>query len=175
LGPLLIFRFPLLGGLLTLPLDASDVMLFEAFGSGPLTDHAYHNFDKFFDTYYLTIEFLVARKWANSLARNTAISLFIVRFTGFFLFEAGTFLRFNEENQLRPLFLLAPNIFENFFLAWLFIEKVKPTLLLTKKKLSVILLVVGIPKLIQEYVMHYAYIDQTWNFLRDHLFWWLYS
>jgi len=29
--------------------------------------------------------------------------------------------------------------------------------------------------MIQEYLMHFRYIDQVWNFIRDHFFWWLYQ
>lgn len=36
------------------------------------------------------------------------------------------------------------------------------------------IILVGLPKIAQEHVMHYKYPDQTWNFLRDHLFWWMY-
>jgi len=171
LVPLVIFKKPLLGAALAILGDISDVMAFEAFGSGPLSDSHYHNFDKFFDTYYLFIEFMVASRWASTLARRTAKGLFIWRFLGFFIFEISTFFG----NPIRPAFFLAPNIFENFFIAWLVILKFKPDFHLNLRKLIYIILIVGLPKIAQEYIMHFAYPDQTWNFLRDHLFWWIYN
>lgn len=169
--PFTIFKWPLLGGILCIVADASDVMLFEKFGKGPLTDDLYHNFDKFFDIYYLTFEFLVAWKWKDQLARKVAQALFLWRFFGAIIFEVLAIFGVN----FRPVFLLAPNIFENFFLAWIVIMKFAPTFKLNLKRLIIILLLVGTPKLVQEYVMHFAYPDRTWHFLRDHIFFFLYK
>jgi hypothetical protein len=169
--PLTVFRWALLGGVLAILGDICDVMIFEAFGSGPLQGDLYHNFDKFFDTYYLTLEFLVVRKWKNVIARRTAKGLFYWRFTGFALFEILSIFGY----VFRPFFLLAPNVFEHFYIFWAFILRFVPKFKLTVKRLIIILLIVGLPKLVQEYFMHFAAQDQTWNFLRDHLFWWIYG
>jgi len=169
--PLSVFKWPLLGGLLAILGDISDVMTFETYGSGPLSDEYYHNYDKVFDIYYLFLEFLVARTWTDKLAKKTAQGLFIWRFAGFGLFELSTLLG----HTVRPFFFLAPNIFENFYLAWLTIRKFKPEFVLTKKRLVIILLIVGIPKIIQESIMHWLLPDKTWYFFRDCLFWWAYD
>ena len=169
--PLTLFRFPLLGALFCIIGDISDVMIFEEFGAGPLTGGLYHNFDKVFDIWYLFFELLVARRWANNLAKNTAVFFFMWRFLGFVTFEASTILG----ATFRPAFTLSPNIFEHWYIAWTVIKKWNPRFVLTKTRLAIILFIVGAPKLIQEYIMHFAYPDQTWNFLRDHLFWWVYE
>lgn len=169
--PLTLFRFPLLGAVLCILGDISDVMLFEAFGAGPLPDGLYHNFDKFFDIWYLFFECLVAWRWRNVLARKTALILFTWRFMGFATFEISTLLG----HTIRWAFFAAPNIFEHWYILWTVILKWWPSFKLTKAKLAILILLVGAPKIAQEYVMHFAYPDQTWNFLRDHLFWWLYT
>lgn len=165
--PLTILRWPLSGALLAILGDISDVMIFEKYGYGYFfSDPTYHIFDKIFDTWYLFFEYLVVFRWTNTLARRTAKTLFLWRFAGFAVFEFWGF---------RPAFFAAPNIFEHFYLFWAFIIKFLPGFKLNFRRLIVILLILGMPKIIQEYIMHYKYPDQTWNFLRDHLFWWLYS
>ncbi len=163
--PFVILRFPLGGALLAILADASDVMTFERFGSGILDDSIYHNFDKVFDTWYLFFEFLVISKWSNIAVRRTGKTLFIWRFAGFAIFELFGF---------RPAFFLAPNIFENYYLAVTIIKKYFKSFEINWKRNFLIIILVGLPKIAQEYVMHYKYPDQTWNFLRDHLFWWMY-
>lgn len=164
--PLSLFRWPLLGAVLCTAADASDVMLMEKFGWGYFGNNMYHTFDKIFDIYYLFFEFLIVFKWKDMLARRTAKALFIWRFVGFAVYEIF---------GIRAVFFLAPNIFEHFYIAWVVIQKWFKNFVLTPTKLVMILLVVGLPKIAQEYVMHFKYPDQTWNFLRDNLFWWLYK
>ena len=132
LVPFTILRWALLGGILAMLADAADVMIMEKFGWGYFGNNAYHAFDKFFDTYYLFFEFLVARRWTNVLARRTGMILFTWRFAGFTLFEI---------TKIRPLFFLAPNIFEHFYLFWTSMLRFFPQFQLkNKKKLFIILL-----------------------------------
>ncbi len=170
LVPFTILRWPLGGALLAILGDISDVMLFEAFGSGPLTGKYYHNLDKFFDTYYLAFEFVASRRWSDALARKTSAVLFFWRFAGFLVFEVTTFLG----APFRPAFFFAPNIFEHFYLFTVIARKFFKSFTYTPKSLIIILLIVGLPKVAQEWFMHYAFPDQTWHFFRDHVFWWLY-
>ena len=157
----------MLGGILGILGDISDVVVFEFFGTSFFPGIEYHNVDKVFDTWYLFLEFIVVRRWViDKLARTTGIILFSWRFIGFLLFE---FLGF------RAAFFFAPNIFEFFFLAVLIIWKFKPKFRFTWRSLAIVLLIVGIPNIIKEYIMHFAYPDRTWIFFRDHLFWWLYK
>jgi len=55
--PFTILRWPLLGGILALLIDASDIMIFDYFGYGFLSGIPYHNLDKIFDMWYLFFEF----------------------------------------------------------------------------------------------------------------------
>lgn len=170
-APFLLFRYPLIGALLCIIADASDVMLIEKFGYAYITPDTYHNFDKVFDVYYLFFEFLLVLRWKDKLAKVVGKYLFFWRALGFAIFELSSLFG----SPFRPAFLLSPNIFENFFLAMLIIYKLKPKFLLNPKSSFLILVFVSIPKFIQEYIMHYAYPDQTWYFLRDNIFFFLYK
>lgn len=173
--PFTILRWPLAGAILAIIADAADVMIFQAFksqfGSGLFSPAYYHNFDKFFDIYYLSFEFLVVLRWKDAAPRTTAIVLFLWRAAGLAAFEISTLMG----TPIRWAFLAAPNIFENFYLFWAFRLHFFPQFKLTKKRLLIILLAVGLPKIAQEYVMHYRFLDQTWGFIRDHFFYWLYE
>ncbi|RJQ36131.1 hypothetical protein C4552_04190 [Candidatus Parcubacteria bacterium] len=164
--PFSLFRWPLAGIFLCIAADASDVMILQATGYGFLDGGYYHHFDKIADIYYLFFAWLVARKWDDPLARGTATFWFWWRMAGVAAFELTGW---------RPIFLIAPSIFENFYIARLVITKFKPSFRFRPSTLIVILLLVGIPKIVQEYIMHFAYIDQTWTFIREHFFWWLYE
>ncbi|MBI2052702.1 MAG: hypothetical protein HYT34_00460 [Candidatus Ryanbacteria bacterium] len=167
--PFTIFKWPLGGAILSIIADASDVMIFQVTGYGYFDyfgPNTYHNLDKFFDIYYLFFEFLVARRWANMFARRTATFFFGLRFAGIVLFEI---------TKIRWILVIAPNIFENFYIFWTVALKwFKNFKLETYSRLFIILFIVGAPKIAQEYLMHYVYVDQTWNFIRDNLFWWVY-
>lgn len=165
--PFSILKWPLLGGILAMISDAIDVMLFEFFGYGFLGNlgFEYHQMDKVFDTWYLFFEFLVVMRWKDILAKRTGMFLFGWRFIGFLVFM---FL------GIREAFFFAPNIFEFFFLAMLIIWKFNEKFKLDIKKLTIILLIVGIPNIIKEYIMHFAYPNQTWVFFRDNIFDWIY-
>lgn len=162
--PFSILRWPLAGISLSIAADASDVMVFEVTGYG-FFDGIYHRLDKILDVYYLFFAWLVARTWRDVLARRTATALFWWRALGVAAFELTGF---------RPLFLIAPNIFENFYIFRLIAVKIKPSFAFTMRSLLIALIAVGIPKVVQEYLLHFRYIDQVWNFIRNHFFWWLY-
>jgi hypothetical protein len=163
--PLSILRWPLAGMFLSIAADAVDVMIFEKFGGGFWGDN-YHAADKILDVYYLFFAFIVAHKWRDALARRTAKILFLWRFVGFAVFEL---------TGIRAAFFFAPAIFENFYVVWIVILKFAPQFRLTPLRLAILLLAAGIPKTAQEYVMHFKYPDQTWHFLRDNIFWWVYK
>lgn len=166
--PLTMLRWPLGGYVASMLADASDVMVLQsATGWGLFSGSiGYSHWDKGLDIWYLTMGLIAVRKfWTEPLARKTAHWLYGWRLAGvvaYFLWPH------------RVVFVLAPSVFENFYLAWSAIRKWWPSFVLNARRLAIILLAVGIPKVIQEYLMHYRYVDQTWNFFRDHLFWWLY-
>lgn len=156
LVPLSILRYPLLGGILSMIVDTFDVVMITLLGMGDFT--SYHTTDKMLDMYYLGIEAGVSWRWRNSLARNTSIILFIYRLLGFILFEM---------TKMRFLLLLFPNLFENFYLFYLGYKKIlKKDPITSKKSLFIVLLILLIPKMIQEYALHFLQL-QPWNFIKE--------
>jgi len=158
--PFSIFRWPFWGAIAAMLADGIDIMIFEKFGIGALGWERYHFFDKIFDIYYLFFLFLVSLKWNNVFAKRVSIALFALRFLGVIAFEITGW---------RGTFLFTPNIFENFYLAITALGKFLPRFNLSRKRLIIILILVGIPKLIQEYIMHYLEFP-TWQWIRDHVF-----
>ena len=161
LVPFTIFRWPLLGGILAFTADFYDFFFLNTFGWGFLTSETYQPIDKIFDIYYLSFEFLVALRWRDLLARKSAIALFSWRLLGVVAFEL---------TQTRKFLLLAPNIFEYFYLAFLAIKRFKPEFRLTKKILVIMLVTIGIPKLIHEYILHYLEYPLGFRTIWDALF-----
>jgi len=153
--PFTILRWPLLGGFLAIIGDISDVFFFQAFGYGSFEEYfSYHQLDKLLDMWYLFFEFLIMLRWRDILAKKTGIVLFLWRFAGFLLFEFF---------GIRLAFFLAPNIFEFFYLGYLTLMKIDKDFKFTKKSLGVLLLVVGLPNVIKEYLMYFKF------------FWWIFK
>jgi hypothetical protein len=162
LVPLSILRWPLAGAVASMAVDAVDVVLVDIFARalgepgefGPI----YAQLDKLLDTYYLTIELYVAWRWNEQLLRRTAAVLYGWRLIGAILFELTAF---------HPLLLIFPNLFENFFLYVLITKKWAARLVpKTVPQLLLVLVVLLIPKLVQEWLLHY---DEAhpWQWLRD--------
>jgi len=157
--PLTIFRFPLLGGLASVFLDGIDwhVHFF------PFKDlHAnYILLDKLLDIYYLTIEALVVWRWKDAFAKKLALSLYGYRLV-------GTLLVFLTKNLF--FFVLFPNIFENFFLfyvaCWAFLRR-EPRI--SPKFLLCSVVVIAIPKILQEYAMHITADLWSWRYTQIYL------
>jgi len=154
--PVSIFRWPLAGGLAAMLVDALDVVLIEIVGQGGFSHYA--ALDKGLDMYYLSFELLVSLRW-EPLARWTSAALFAYRAAGFVAFEA---------TQARVFLLIFPNVFENFYLAYLAVRKVAPAWQLTPRRLAALLALVTIPKLGQEYLLHYAEA-QPWDWIKRHV------
>lgn len=158
--PFTIFRWPLLGGILAFAADFYDFPILNGFGWGFLTSETYQPIDKLFDIYYLSFEAIVALRWSDSLARKSALGLFLWRLGGVVAFEL---------TGIRKLLVLAPNIFEYFYLTFLTIKKFNSRFRLTKKTLFVIVIAIGIPKLVHEYILHYLEYPlgfrTIWDFL----------
>jgi hypothetical protein len=72
--PLTIFRWPLLGGLLSIVADSIDILIFDV--AGFPAHGSYQEWDKALDCYYLAIEAIVAQRWQR-LPRVTASALFV--------------------------------------------------------------------------------------------------
>ncbi len=68
------------------------------------------------------------------------------------------------------------NIFEYFFIVMLVIWKFNKKFKLKAKSLAIILIVIAIPKLIMEYLVHFKFqYGDTWVWFRDNVFYWLYD
>ncbi len=162
LTPLLVLRFPFWGGLLCIAADAFDSIIQDALNVHPLDDH-YHNVDKAFDIYYLAFEAWVVRGWVDVLARNTALALFGLRLLAVVIFEI---------TGSRGLFLIGPNIFENFYLFCAGMLTIDSSYRFRSRlQLAAVVLFVGAPKVLQEYVMHYREAA-TWEFVRENILRW---
>lgn len=161
--PLTIFRWRIFGALISPLIDAIDVVLVDVLVllfNEPQTGFGNHYqfVDKWLDMYYFTLEVIVSFWWANKLARNTSIVLYVYRAIGMILFEI---------TGIRKLFFFFPNLFENFFLYYVIVEKFFPRFVpKTKKQLAVILLLLYIPKFGQEWMLHYAQLH-PWGWIRN--------
>jgi hypothetical protein len=154
--PLAILRWPLGGGLAAVLADAGDVVAVELIGLGGFGGH-YSELDKALDTYYLTLELLVALGWESPWARWTAIALFADRAVGVVLFEiTGT----------RVLLLVFPNLFETWWLYCVFVERFAPRVYPRSLRSTVVpLVLLLIPKLVQEYMLHYLEV-KPWRWIK---------
>ncbi len=74
--------------------------------------------------------------------------------------------------QVRQVMFLAPNIFESFYLMVTGARKLSPRFRVnSRKRLVIVLLVVGVPKLVQEYLMHYLQFP-TWPYIKRNVLGW---
>jgi hypothetical protein len=151
--PLLIFRWALFGTLASLILDVYDFNILRA-ANVDFFD-IYQPWDKILDTYYLSIAFYVSLSWENRLARGTSITLFLHRLAGIVIFLI---------TELQPILFFFPNLFENFFILYLgYIKIFKKDPIKSKKILIFFLIILLIPKMIQEYIVHMGQVPYwTW-------------
>lgn len=159
--PLGIPRWPLIMGVLAMAIDAIDVIIVDAIGSSALWDERYAEIDKLLDTYYLSFEAFVAWRWSNPWARLPALLLFVDRFVGALLYELS---------GARWLLLLFPNLFENWWLYCLVVERFWPRLSpVSPRTVALPLLLLAVPKFAQEYALHVAQVH-PWMWVRLRLF-----
>jgi hypothetical protein len=161
LVPLCMFKWRIGGVLLAAAVDALDVVLMDSIGvllgeTKGFGTH-YQFFDKWLDMYYLTFAVIISFSWKNTLARNTSIILFVYRLAGLILFEI---------TGIRKLFFFFPNLFENFYIFYSianrFFPKYVPKTLL---QLVFVLFLLYLPKLLQEWALHYAQL-QPWEWIK---------
>jgi hypothetical protein len=142
-APLTVLRWPLPGALLTVAADTIDIVVFQLVGFPPWD---YHALDKVLDTYGLSLQFVVVQRWP-SLLRLTGSALFVGRVLGVVLFEA---------TGARWLLLAFPNLFEFFFLFAASWRQFAPSRAMPPHVLAAGLAFLLVPKLTQEFVLHYA-------------------
>lgn len=150
--PLLILKWPLVGVIASMFLDSSDWHLYPFRTS---QDYAnYQVWDKLLDSYYLFLAFYTSLFWKDIKARFMSVFLFLFRGVGVILFTLTSDKIF--------LFLF-PNIFENFFLFYLLYKLIskKDQLFLPGEKGILLLTIIAIPKIFQEYLLHKADITAT--------------
>ena len=148
LVPLSIFRWPFWGAVASIVADALDIVLITLLerhaGFPPVW--SYHQFDKYLDTYYLTIEVIIAQRWPD-LPRWIATVLFIDRLIGVVLFEI---------TGIRIFLFAFPALIDFFFLFYTAVQQYAPDYELTPKRLFMWLGILLVPKMFQEYTIHYA-------------------
>lgn len=147
LGPLLIFRWPLAGSLLSeFVFDMFDVVIWDVFHTLPKIN--YTAYDKILDLYFLTIMLLVSFKWTQPIPKKISLFFYLWRLAGVAIYEIV---------KERTVFLFCPNVFYAFFVIYLicvylgkavWFERVRAT--------ALIVLLVFLIKLPQEYVLHYV-------------------
>lgn len=151
LVPLSIVRFPLAGGVIVIIGDNLDWHILHLF---PPVDYiSYQQYDKFLDTYYLAIEFLISLTWKEKIVRYTSVVLFLYRVIGVMLFEL-------TNNQY--LLFVFPNIFESFYLFYL-LYKMYTTAVFSYRNAYIVfsLLLLAISKYAFEYLLHVAQVPLT--------------
>jgi len=158
--PFTIPRFPLVGAVACMLLDAIDQSIFQQFPAIPL--EGYQSYDKSLDIYYLAIIYLsTMRNWTNAYAFKMSWFLYYYRLVGVVAFEL---------TQVRAILFIFPNTFEYFFdfveavrLRWDWARMGKWTVIV-----STVLIWVFI-KLPQEWWIHIAQLDMT-DFIKETLF-----
>jgi hypothetical protein len=156
LVPLMILRRPLFGAVASLMVDALDVVFISVVNLGGFGGH-YHTTDKLLDTYYLLLELVVALRWQNAYARWIAAALFPYRLAGVVLFEL---------TGQRVMLLIFPNLFENWWLYCAFTLGYAPQLSPRSwREASAALVILLVPKLGQEYLLHYLEA-RPWDWIK---------
>jgi hypothetical protein len=144
LVPLTIFRWPLYGGFASNLFDGFDVMMIKFINSGYIIDYA--RIDKALDWYFLLFMAVVSLRWA-SIEKWTSLGLFGWRTVGVILLEI---------TGARWLLVIFPNLFLDFWLANALRLKFFPQWTWTIKRMITALLILLIPKLLTEYMLHVA-------------------
>jgi hypothetical protein len=157
--PLLILRYPLVGGVAAMVIDALDVVLIEAIGLGGFGGH-YSELDKLLDSYYLTLELIVAFRWTSPYARIPAFALYVYRLIGVVLFEA---------THARVLLFVFPNLFENWWLYCVAVAQFFPRLYPRSwRSVAIPMFLLLVPKMGQEYLLHYQEAE-PWDWIKHHV------
>lgn len=162
-GSLPVLRWPLVGGILAILVDLSDLLLMNVLDLGGIPD--YQRFDKVADLVYLGAFLAVALRWSG-VERNVSVALFAWRMIGFVAFEV---------TGERALLLVFPNLFEPWFLLVAALHHRREPVAWTPLPLGAALGVLLVIKEIQEWALHYARlfdnitaleaIDRAWRWI----------
>lgn len=152
-GSLPALKWPLVGGLLAIFVDLTDLYWMNILDLGGIPD--YQLFDKLADQVYLAVFLIAALRWTGP-ERTISIVLYAFRMVGFVLFEL---------TGARVILLAFPNVFEFWFLfiaAW---HHVRPAMLWTRVQLAAVLVPLIGAKEIQEWMLHGARLFDNITFL----------
>lgn len=140
----IIFKYPLLGGILALVVDFFDLNLLYILAPNSLEN--YQIWDKLLDLTYLSTEAYIALSWKNKLVSRIALVLFIYRLIGIITFEIF---------QQKPILVMFPNVFEPFYLIYLLhLYIFKKDFFKSLKLIGSIVFMITILKLGHEYLLH---------------------
>lgn len=168
LVPLAILKNPFWGMVAAVLADGLDLELWKWLGLAlepnfSLSFAAYQLQDKILDTYLSTIALVPAGRWPEAIARRTGWALYIFRLGG-----AGIFTLTHQ----RVWLFVFPNLFEFFFLFYAWVVQYRPSFeIRNAKRLAAVLLLLLIPKLAEEYVLHLANAAPWIYFKHDLLGW----
>ena len=144
LGSLPVLRWPLAGGILSILVDLSDLLLRDTLDLGGIPD--YQAFDKWADQVYLGLFLIVALRWSG-IERSIAIALYLFRLVGFVAFEL---------TGERTLLLVFPNVFEPWFLVVAAVHHWAPGFAWRPATVAVVLAGLVAVKEAQEWALHGA-------------------
>jgi hypothetical protein len=158
-GSLPVLRWPFWGGIVAVVCDLFDLLLFNVamVYLGWRGFDGYQTFDKWADQVYLATFLIVAWRRFPQSARWIAVALYAFRLVGFVGFEAGLLPR-------EGLFLF-PNLFEFWFLAVAFTLRYRPSFAWTASRSGVVLAVLLVAKLVQEWALHVGRLFDGVTFL----------
>ena len=142
-GSLPVLRWPLVGGLLAILVDLSDLLIIDLLDLGGVPD--YQALDKWLDQVYLATFLIVALRWSDP-ARAIAVALYAFRLVGFVAFEL---------TGERGLLLAFPNVFEFWFLL---VAAVGHTAVArwSRRRIALAIVLLALLKLAHEWALHGA-------------------
>ena len=145
-GSLPVIYFPFFGSLFAIIVDLSDLFIIGNLDLGGVKN--YQRLDKLLDVSYMLTFLIVSLRW-SILERNISIFLFIFRIFGMIFYEA---------TGSRIILFSFPNIFEFWFIGMSFYKYRNK--IITKKRITLILVLSTILKLLQEWLLHWnKYLD----------------
>lgn len=158
-GSLLVLRWPFWGGVAAIACDLFDLLLLDLFTTyaGWAGFAGYQAFDKWLDQVYLAAFLWVALRDFAPGPRLVAAGLWAFRLVGVLAFEAGA--------VPREALALFPNLFEPWFLAVAFTLRYRPAFAWTPGRSAIVLAVLLILKLAQEWALHVARLFDSMTFL----------
>lgn len=165
LGSLFVLRWALVGGLIAILVDLSDLFMKNLLSLGGVRN--YQAFDKVLDQVYLAA-FLAVAVWRwRGLERRVAVGLYLFRLVGFVAYELS--------GGARPVLFLFPNVFEFWFIYVAAMVHIRPRFRYTHRNVVLALIPLTVLKLFHEYALHVGKwldgftaveaVEAIWDFL----------